>query len=172
MSRTHLKCSAFYSFIYFCCFIFWDTGANACGGDVLMCHAMFAPHRMETYWMHAECCVAFLSVSQRGDECSHWQENQSSLCGAVSRWAGQPLSLHTHAANVRNSYKMLTLNLPCPHENLCFLLAFKPNVITPTSIRHLWVCFSSVTALFSLPPYGETQHKGTFYRDGNENLIF
>lgn len=163
-------------------FHFWGTGAYACGVDVLMCHAMFALHRIETYWMHAECCVAFLSVSQHGDECSHWQENQSSLCGAASCWAGQPLSLSfSHFINMQLSttYKthtILTLNLPCQHQtSLCFCLrlnkiysdrhTFKTSQFVFHHSQHVF------PLLFSLPCNGKKQHKDTFYRDGNENLI-
>lgn len=72
---------------------------------------MFALHWIEMYWIHAECCVAFLSVSQHGDECSHWQKNQSSLCGAKSCRARQP------------SYVSLSLSLTaqtcgCPTQKI------------------------------------------------------
>lgn len=85
--KTHLKCNVLMNL-----FISKLNYGFLCAVLVLMCHTVSALHRIEMYWMHAECCVAFLSVSQHGDESSHWQQNQSSLSGAASCWAGRPLS--------------------------------------------------------------------------------
>lgn len=73
-----------------------------------------------------EWCVAFLSVSQRGHECSHWQQNQSSLPGAASRCAGQLLSVPplTSQARHRKLTEQTTTLTSQSRRGLCLLLAF------------------------------------------------
>lgn len=173
-------------------FIFSIFGrACACGVDVLMCHTMLGLHRIEMYWMHVECCVAFLSVSQHGDECSHWQQNQSSLGGAVSCWARLPLSVPL--APLACSYPQETENLHNKHQVyfvqvvtlLCLCLhlnKFPSNGKSLSALGNHWHTYDTsqfifhdlqhvFTLLFSLPRNGKKRNTKGLYRNGNENLI-
>lgn len=157
----------FHLFIYFIFLFYFFLSQGMCMwcGVVLMCHTMFVLHRIEMYWMHAECCVAFLSVSQHGDGCSHWQQNQSSLCSAGSCWAGQPLSLSSKTCNHPQHRKTHTINIQftLSRSDLALsLLVFKHffkhiQLISfsfeklSTHIGHLAVYFSWFTACLPSP---------------------